>query len=79
MPKSKKEVFTEFCQKLISLSTPLIESMSQYYDPSSSGSPDILFTRFHRFTVQKSNRHNCEMTSPTGKKNMSHDMSKPTK
>ena len=24
---------------------------AEYHDPSSSGSPDILLTRFHRFTM----------------------------
>ena len=27
---------------------------AKYHDPSSSGSPDILFTRRHRFTMRKS-------------------------
>ena len=43
---------------------------AKYHDPRSSGSPDILFTRFHRFTKQKSKKeHNSAMTSPTEKKN----------
>ena len=29
---------------------------AKYYDPSSSGSPDILLTRFHRFTMHKSEK-----------------------
>ena len=29
---------------------------AKYHDPSSSGSPDILLTRFHRFTMHKSER-----------------------
>ena len=30
--------------------------LPKYHDPSSSGSPDILFTRFHRFSMQKSRK-----------------------
>ena len=41
---------------------------ANYQDPSSCGSPDILFTRFHRFTMQKSNKGHTAATSPTKKK-----------
>ena len=27
--------------------------LAKYHDPSTSGSPDILLTRFHRFTIHK--------------------------
>ena len=51
--------------KLLLSSTP----WPTIHDPSSSGSPDILLTRFHRFTMQNSkNGHNSAMTSPTEKK-----------
>ena len=29
---------------------------AKYHDPSSSGYPDILLTRFHRFTMRKSEK-----------------------
>ena len=42
---------------------------AKYHAPSSSGSPDILLTRFHRFTMQKLKKgHNSAMTSLTEKK-----------
>ena len=46
----------------------IIAYLFTFHDPSSNGSPDILFTRFHRLTIQKSKkRHNSAMTSPTEK------------
>ena len=42
---------------------------AKYYDSSSSGSRDILFTRFHRLTMGKSKKgHNSRKTILTEKK-----------
>ena len=72
MPKSEKgdnsaKYLQNVCKMLIRSSRPYL--YVKYHDPSSNGSPDILFTRFHRFTMQKSKKgHNSAMTSPTEKK-----------
>ena len=42
---------------------------TKYDDPSSSGSPDILLSKLHRFTMQTSKRGIASaMTNPTEKK-----------
>ena len=57
LPKVKRVIYT------------LDTMWAKYYNPSSSSPPDILFTRFHRFTMQKSKKeHNSAMTSLTEKK-----------
>ena len=56
--------------KLERPSTPWTQNLyAKYYDPSSSSSPDILFIRFHMFTMHKlKKRHNSTVTSPTDTK-----------
>ena len=46
----------EICQKLISHFHFRHNQCAKYHDPSSNGSPDILLTKFHRFTMHRSEK-----------------------
>ena len=61
-----QSIFIEVWQKLIRSPTPSRYLYAKYNDPSSSGSPDTLFTSFHRFTMHKSKKgYNSATTTPT--------------
>ena len=50
------QIFMKICQKLSGHLHLGHNMCAKYHDPSSSSSPDILLTRFHRFTMHKSKK-----------------------
>ena len=67
MPKSEKgEKSAKYLKNFIkSLSDHLHHGHSlcaKYHDPSSSGNPDILLTRFRRFTIRTPEKGNNSAT-----------------
>ena len=72
MPKSEKGHNSNIYGSVPNVNHLGHNMCAKYHDPSSSGSPDILLTRFHRFTMHKSKKgHNSVKYSQNFMKSLS--------
>ena len=58
----KRDIIQSNIYRVLPKVNQVIYFLYAKYNPSSSGSPDILLTRFHRFTMHIKKRHNSAMT-----------------